>query len=355
MTNPGNWVAKVVDITGDTVVEVTIPYLNQTPWLDVEPTSPQEAGIIAMYLLNPIVSGTPGVNAIVYYNVWHSGAEDMRFSMARTPPRAPQITQQSPGKEEVYLEYPVRIAPGEDFEAQMQDDRPDLYPISYFQRTFPALLPAEIVVEDRANMGEQANNLIDCIRRYQGPFGYAAPVGTLSPIDFIHDKLGFGSAQTGSTIGATAEYWTWTWIWYTFKFHRGSLRYKCFNYAAASATPLAYGYDWRVGLYTNPSTPILTGSDGIVVTSRAHELAEIEVPFFYQNYFYVSNPVGQPRPPAICKDNAVHTATDWRYYVAAGEDWSFGWCASPPTQTTAALKPSPPKKPAKGYLGSPAL
>jgi len=162
----GDFVTTIVDITGDTVKEFTIPYLQDTMWQTT--LSPQAAcnntpgssqgfnGILYFFIVNPVTFSTYAGDSTVYMNVFVSGAEDFEIARPRTLPVNYGPNPTDPGWKNGKKMPPTRP----NVVAHMSSDiaTPVHLIRELFERPFPTLVDAKIICENGAMQGETLGN-----------------------------------------------------------------------------------------------------------------------------------------------------------------------------------------------------
>jgi len=80
----GDLPSQIIDVKGDTITEVTIPYLWNTYWRktgqsSVVPNTP----VMSIRMITPIAGSTSPSTPVIYLNVWRSGGEDTQFAVPK--------------------------------------------------------------------------------------------------------------------------------------------------------------------------------------------------------------------------------------------------------------------------------
>lgn len=87
----GYVINQVVDVTGDTTVTFTVPYLAEFDWLrtpqanNVNNVDHDNIGYITVYMMNPPVSNGTVADTTVHLNIWGAGGPDLMFSRPTDP------------------------------------------------------------------------------------------------------------------------------------------------------------------------------------------------------------------------------------------------------------------------------
>jgi hypothetical protein len=74
-----NGLARIIDVKGDTVECITLPWLSTTWWTDLCPAQ------IKVSLISDIASTDPGSDPTIHMNCWVSGGDDIQFAFPRIP------------------------------------------------------------------------------------------------------------------------------------------------------------------------------------------------------------------------------------------------------------------------------
>lgn len=211
----GDTVNKIVDITGDTSVSITVPYLKDTYWADV--LDPQIAndpeitswfgfnGQLVVTVVNPAVQSQDGETTEIFMHTFISGGED--FEVAKPA----SIWE---GYEDGTI-MPSLVKPKKNrFKAQsgsnasMSTDMRTL-----FSTPFETLVPAKTTIPKGIHMGERIDNFLTLIKRYDH-YANVALLGAESTNIYCPWILNFG------------EMTRWARVLRSFLFARGSYRVK---------------------------------------------------------------------------------------------------------------------------------
>jgi len=164
----GDVINKVVDITGDTTVTMTIPFLRETYWEEVldpitaaPPISQWNGfnGQLVMYIVTPVTNANSTTDSTVRFSVWTSGAED--FQIARPTTLWPNwsdgiLASPKPGKEEVRMKAQMQTQ-SVDSAADMRD---------LFRKPFETIVPATTAIPQGIQHGETIDSWIELLHRY---------------------------------------------------------------------------------------------------------------------------------------------------------------------------------------------
>jgi hypothetical protein len=73
---------QIIDVKGDTITEVTIPFLWYTYWRKTG-TNPTSLPTLQIRMITPIAGSTAPANPFIYMNVWRAGGEDTQFAQLK--------------------------------------------------------------------------------------------------------------------------------------------------------------------------------------------------------------------------------------------------------------------------------
>jgi len=143
--DPGDLCSKILDIKGDTWVDILVPYEYSTPWRDTYyESSRKEVPTISINLLTPVVGSSAPSSPVIYVNVWRAGAEDTQFSMLRG------------------------VRPGSTIRERLhkQNFKSNVDIMSHFSKPFPGLVEGTMQTQE---LGDTACEIIrtvsDCFKR----------------------------------------------------------------------------------------------------------------------------------------------------------------------------------------------
>lgn len=309
----GNHIAKIVDYTGATVHDLTLPYLSDKPWLPVllpeDNSGTHSAGTFALYNLTPPTVPNASSDSTVYINLFVSGAEDIRFS---------RVT-------ETYLRTPIEA------QGSVEDEDSPYHLITHFQRQFEGLITATAKVHDKVVMGEQSGRMSEILSRYTtfGTFNQEILAGVRS---VARDFEIFPSILTGNTAGfIDVMSFTARQIILTYQMHRGSFRFKVIPQYVIEGEPsdslIARNYDGE-----NFTGQVSDYADGAIVANDNKKILEFEIPYYSRYLFdtpYFLRVQRSQRGFSLLffKDGAESVKSTAAYTIvfAAGNDYSQGW------------------------------
>lgn len=323
----GDTVNKVLDIVGDTTIELTIPYLNQSQWAEVLPPDVANfnpvtnwEGYIGQFIVtvvNPVLNASELGSSRVYWAMYISGAED--FQVARptnlwetyedntTSPSLPVVEAQN-GKEEEVI----------DVRAQMSivTDQTDMR--AAFRKPFETMVPANTTIPTGLQMGEEITSFLQLLRRYC----------------FLESVIGSSSSIRPYDI-AVGQIDKFHRILRTFFFNRGGIRFKS-RVKFANSTYRAILAIQNTGM-TYDNTDLETGLDcGVTMQdSRLCAFVEAEIPYYTKYAMHGwTFPADQESLSSILLSlNDVEYTTSGNStlitYIATSDDFTLGFPAVP--------------------------
>lgn len=271
-SNVGEMVSKVVDITGTTLVSLTIPYLSNYNYLETD--MDDTLGTLLITIENPIVNNTCVTSTTAYVNVWVAGGEDFRLYVPTGAPANLVVTHDVPEEE------------GEELINKEQFN-----PREMFDTTFEPLAPGNFVVRADHNFGEEFVNIKDILLRPK----YMGLMSRNSANEYD---------VTPDDISSCTRF---------FKFLRMSQR-MTLDPTEPSRVELGdtqFVYSNPISLYYNKETPMI-----------------FEVPYISKYYFSIhryGSYAGDWRP----RGRAKSTMTQAYVTVAAGDDTILGFLHFP--------------------------
>lgn len=160
ISNYGDMVSTVIDVSGHTEYMFCVPYMYATPYCYTErnSTAPKGIGSVVISVASPVVTTMLTETFSTRIFVFAAAGEDMElFDL---------------------VGHPTQVIPSLDVsEAQGRD---------YFKQTFEPLVPAKHCIRDDVNYGEKFEHLHDYTLRYylvkKGIFTGAETVSTNNPI-----------------------------------------------------------------------------------------------------------------------------------------------------------------------------
>jgi len=331
----GDTVNKIVDITGDTSVSITIPYLKDTYWTEV--LNPSVAnfrpvtqslgfnGQLIMTIVNPAVQSTDTANTNIYMAVWISGGED--FEVAK-----PSVLWSGYTDGTV---LPSSVAKKKNnFKAQSgaSDVNSTIDMRAMFKKSFETLVPAKTTIPVEIHMGEKIDSWITLLKRYS--YWYTATLTTSADgnhyCPYFFDNVG--------------QLDKFSRILRSFNFLRGSYRIKALWSGTNRVT--MYMSNWNQN--DIPEDPAMKAVDeGItIIDTNQTRWLEAEVPYYCK--YAMIHPTAEAeietlpqfRIGLLFEESLLGTA---KLFLSAGDDFSIG-CPLPPVPigyyTSSKKKPS---------------
>jgi len=329
---PANCVNHIMDIQSETEYYVTIPYLHNTPWLQVSPRIGQPSqthnGQLRVEVLNALTHPETPVPP-VYINIWLAAGEDFQLAWPK----------QSNLNYKIYNPTALKAQGLTREQMRMQS-----YP--------PIIQPASGAIDDGILMGEQVLNLKELIMR-PGKF------------DFERTYDGHISNDIGIThpcfpyLGKTEVdcYEFKSYFSMLFRYSRGSVNFKYIvgpiQLIDKEVTTVAHVYKAHMtvtsvidnDIYKIHREPLDDYNDGSAVVLQPEEKnVEVTVPYYSRYYNNISTLIhkenGYEYPALRTMFYTEHTAKgDVQPLVqniisfrSAGDDFIMGFIVAPPMQ-----------------------
>jgi hypothetical protein len=253
----GDIVSSIVDVRGDTVFPLTVPYMNPFPYTNTNgiynpsdevqtiPTKDQNS-LLVLSLVNPLIQPTAGVGCI-HVNIWVAAAEDLVFvGPLSFDPRTPAGA----------------IEPDE-LETQSM--------VAEFSKPFPTLAPGIGTMEGGFVAPEHASTVKQLAMRMQQTADVPADSLLYVGLDFWGTK-DFAAA-----------------IMQMFRWYRGGLRFKILPVSTGGS--LLDSQFYRVGLssdYDISAGGNLTHNFGPQAGTRPdlNPIIDVEIPWMMNTYAY---------------------------------------------------------------------
>lgn len=322
----GDFLSKVVDITGDTMAEVVIPYVNPYYALEVGHFEDEAGAVLPPVAFNgylmlhvynsPITVQTTGTSTI-YYSAFISGGEDYTLHKLKS----------------VFQVYnPPYITGAPEVEAAPEPEIPlenqALIMNQEFSKQFEPLIPGvKFGTHHRIIDGDRLDSsLRTVIHRYSNLAQYAIANTTI--IRNMYPLDGAGNTPATSDDWRNFQYFS-----YLYLFWRGSLRYKLIFEDVASSRA---GNGLALLMTENQVSGYIPNDDSFNGAVPWHgqyrPSCEFQVPFYHQLAFQPLVPrvldpdVSAPRF-RITRPQCVALSD---LYVSAGDDFTYGALSAPP-------------------------
>jgi len=296
----GDITSSIVDVRGDTVYDVTIPYLWPTLYrpFRIEVAKP----LIYVQQIIPIIGPSFEEDPVIQMVVWRSAGEDVRFNQLVTyynyleQPLAPLALK---------VAEPVQLPEKEPVQEKVFDMQMD--PQACFKKTFePIALSSCFIREQGTISGEHIESLHDIIKRYVT--GYS----------LLNNKL--ITYPNPTQLGA---YHTMSAI---FKYWRGSRRVKTITKVDAGG--VAYH------VMENPTDSYNAGNGMAFTLPNTWPTLSTEIPWYSSLPFLPVRPLSvpvysvtdNPRDPLL---EPVDVFTNGAIFLSAGDDFLYGLLIAP--------------------------
>lgn len=273
-----NGITKVINVKGDTVDTITLPWLSNQWWNETLPQS--GAPCVQIKAITPVISTDTTVDPVIYCVPWVAGGEDIQFAFPKIPIAANWI--------DTSAELEAQTSPGR-----------------VFQRTFPPIVPScSYDVDNGFCTSEMLGPITDICKRYSR----ILPESGGETYQFLSSLLDY-------------NYYTWrrthfgTWRC-AFLFRSGGLRWR--GMTPQGITPLTYTFQTDV---------TRVAPDGIV---RVTEPAVASYPYGMLDNLSVLTLT------AAKTGGTPVTSSSWDQFLAARDDVQLGWPILPPGIPTSA-------------------
>jgi len=292
-TNSGDVVSRIVDVKGDTTIEMTVPYLWQTLYRYTSDT--QNYPRLKIEQITPIVGTSIATDPAIYLVIWRAAGEDIRYNQL--------------------VENQVSALDLDDsdlleFEAQVD-------PRASFKKSFePILDGSSFVVESGAVSGENITSIHDMVKRY---------------VRLVQAQATNTYPRTGILTGPFHS------LGDIYKYWRGSRRVKHYP-TVQPATDPSFGYDinqTNIITMQNPSNSLRFGAGAALTKPHVWPMLEIEIPWYATVPFIpVDLTAATPIAPGDLPRTIVYsegqeyieTATT---LISGGDDFVYGFLIAP--------------------------
>lgn len=319
----GDFPSKVVDITGDTIAEVVVPYVNPYYALEVGHLEDEAGAVLPPVAFNgylmlhvynsPITVETTG-DSRIYFSAFIAGGEDFTLHKLKS----------------VYQVYdaPFLTGPPAEDEPEAFLENQALIMNEKFSKQFEPLIPGvKFGVHHRIIDGDRLDSsLRTIIHRYSDLTMYTIATSTI--IRNMYPLDGAGNTPATSDDWRNFQYFS-----YLYLFWRGSLRYKLlFEDTASSRSGNGLALLMTENLVSNyiPNDDAFNGA--VPYNGQYRPSCEFQVPFYHQVAFQPLIPrVLDPEVTApkfrITREQCVAQS---HLYVSAGDDFTYGALSAPP-------------------------
>nr|DAZ87924.1 TPA_asm: hypothetical protein [Phagomor virus 5] len=307
-----NVVSHVLDVSTDTELEFTIPFLNEHPVLRCGPKVPESNGYISLSMINTLTHATDPVPDISVL-LWVAGGDDMEFYRPTN-----RCLSNYPFKMKApAVERPIAQV-GQAININGSDR---------------ALAPAKVTVLENMICGEKIVSVLDLAKR---PYGFA----------FGLVKATSGAFGRSFSPNFTSELASYSWASHLaylmggFRFWRGS-----FNYQVLKQSDAAYWVKNDISFLSGttvvkpdvfkPADCFNCYGDGLYY-SPASKFMPVDVcmPYYSSQLFQPTNfsrySMVVDAIPTITAMSVTANSDD-QNLIAAGDDFAFGGIIGPPT------------------------
>jgi hypothetical protein len=301
-TDYSNGLTKVINIKGDTVDTITLPWLSTAWW------SERNLPRFQIKVVSPIASSDQALDPRIYCVVWVAGGDDIQFAYPRVPLATEWAISTLHPIEPVLKKDVKKVQQGKGKERiKHKVFEPQSAPAKDFQKTFPPICPGGSYDIDRGfSTAELLGPITDVCKRYcdmshtaSGPNDFSGH--TLDAID------GTGVPDT-TTVFRSTFFGSWR---QAFLFRSGGYRYREYDASIGGAGPI-YEIQSQTGYRTLGGTVYRALGDGMI---------RVTVPqLSFYPFAYLGMELENLSVRRIGSTSTVSTR-----YVAARDDLQLGW------------------------------
>jgi hypothetical protein len=275
VTTTGDVISKIVDIKGDTNLTLTVPYLWETHWRQFDSGNP--GPVLVTELITPIIGQSQVSDSTIYVAVWRSGGPDMQFSLLTSAPPPTATTR-------IFAQSDIR---------------------SDFRKSFDPIIDGATASFEKGFVSVETTGVMnDMFKRYA--------------MDLSEDNtLPMPNAFYEGVFSIPFHFFA-----QCFMFWRGSRRKKFI--CSAPTSDAMYIVVPDVDAYAN-------GASGRITTIPAiYPMVGVEIPWYNNLPYTFTDPstAGIPfiTPVSIA---TVGSTIAQQWYIAAGDDFNFGFIIPP--------------------------
>jgi len=290
----GDLVSIVVDVSGDTTVQFTVPYIHEEVYLPC--LAPNAADTVTgipfinMYLENPVVSPDTSANPVIYYSVWVAAGDDFRLMCPERIMASANYVWTHPFSRYLRLNAQCDI-------------------LTEFSKPFPGIVPARYTLETGVVTGEDFGRVTDMAKRF----------ASRSSLPTANTQSYVGPSFRGTTAFDTYRIWI-----APFQFIRGGTRVM-----EKSAGSIAIR-----GTSNNAISHEENGHVTIASTSANH--MQVELPWYDSRIFLEVFP---NQDATVVPNFYTNVVASVLFQYAAADDVSVGCLAPPPMLTWTIASP----------------
>lgn len=317
--NDGDFISAIVDFTGDTAFNFSVPFLQDVLYRKCIDTwakpSDGENGALAISIVNPVVEGATAGDSIVYVNVYVAGEMDMDF---QEPIQRIEVAPGGRTWDTLGNLATTVVAQGEEEESNILD--------VIFEKPFPSIVPATGLSVQKIVSGEENRSVLELMHRY-------TQIGQASFTNATWTLIQEGSITLDNPINLFR-------LWFLFR--RGSRNYKLIRGPSTTLVPegnvFVINGQIEAGSGIEPS--LLTSPfcrNGTVVENLHYKPSvEWKTPWYSDNAFLVNAFTGMASDTdkfgcyVYWENTGANVALPYRLFYSIGDDYSFGWACGPP-------------------------
>jgi len=300
----GDVISMIVDVKGDTVTKVTIPYLNKSPYLRCPRGNTDTAqfanGVLQLSLVNRIIDVDPTIaDSSIQLSVWVASGDDIDLAVP-TQPDEPSTTLSKAGRPTVSIPKP---------EGDVLD---------VFKAKFPPIIKAENKVLKSYCTSESELSIKTYLHRYMFT-GFSNAGQNFAPSDLYP---GYSSTSLFQPV------WDW------FRFRRGSMRFR-FSRIAEAANPydrVKVGYTYYTDSVAGDPNALTNYQSMILSCDSPMETHHfVTIPYNSTARFAKTGPSAANRSITLVTPFYTSFLNDAYVSFAAGDDICLGGLATSPT------------------------
>lgn len=292
--NGGDVISMIIDVKGDTITKVTIPYLSKKPYERVPfgdtYSSSESTGTLDLSLVNRIIDFDSTVSdSAIQLSVWVAAGEDIEYSVPyfpRTPPVSEKKTEVKP-----------------------EGDICDV-----FKSSFTPIIKASSMMMRNYVTSETEMSIKTYLHRYY----YTGGINSSEALSVTTPYPPYGSTWTEQPI------WAW------FRFKRGSMRFR-FN--RNSPTSMYVGYTAATDGVVDPVLGPQNYVYNQIPDGSDQNNTFVTLPYAATARFLKSAASASNRGVTYLVPYYLDTSGA-RFSFAAGDDISFGGLGTTPTFTS---------------------
>jgi len=323
----GDLPQQIVDVKGDTFVEITVPYLFPTTWRTTGLAFASGSPKLFIEMITPISGSSMPATPIIYLNIWRSGGEDIQFNFIRNPYPVlfPSLALERKKKRKE-KKKPLEVIP---FDPETMEPLPATIRMNKdrmkaqctiatrFKKTFqPIMAGSQFSGEFRTCAAEIPIRISDMMKRW-----------SQLPLDVrMYDQFDAyfpQSAVTGDTEYDFTSYQYWSNL---FLFWRGSRRTRILANEGdfVSLDFLSQGTNWLTDGFTQGTAFTMVNCNSDLLRHNDVEIPWIsEVPYMYTFQTGASFTAQFDLPAGMTYNSSFSTNEPNFMFGKAGDDFQF--------------------------------